>query len=59
MRILFLFVAILCIPMFWFGFNISGIRISVKELYFEAIDHHNSGEPWGPFDDFFRTKGDV
>lgn len=44
-------IALLCLPLCWAAFNISGIRITIKEFYQEWRTHALSGESWGMFDE--------
>lgn len=51
LRFILFFIALVFIPFVWLGFNISGVRIGLIELYAECIVHFKSGEAWGPLDE--------
>lgn len=44
-------IALLFLPLFWFIFNVLGIRITFKDFYKEWKLQLQSKEPWGIFDD--------
>lgn len=51
LRFVLFAIAMIFVPVFWFGLNLLGAKTGLIDLYRDAIDHYNSGEPWGYFDE--------
>ena len=49
-RYLLILAAFIFTPFFWIGFNLAGIRITLKEFYVDLINYKNSKESFGIFD---------